>query len=278
MRRWSLRKRLVTVSVSLLAVALLLAALASVALFKVFQIRQIEEQLQTPFGQSPPQQLQAWLNQLCDGSPGVEGPRLPTTFAIGVFDASGALSCQLPDDDRPAPDWLGVDAGVLAAAAPDQSVISLDSAAGGSSGWRARVLVIDDGYVVIAHSLADLDFAARRLALICLTVSLLILTIATAAGVVLVRFGLRPLTEIERTAGEIAAGDYSRRIDVATTDTEVGRLATSLNVMLAQIQAAFAQRDRTEDRLRRFVADASHELRTPWQPSAATPNSSGPAS
>ena len=52
--------------------------------------------------------------------------------------------------------------------------------------------------------------------------------------------------------------------------TEVGRLARVLNVMLARIQRAFAERDATEaqlraseDRLRRFISDASHELRTP---------------
>lgn len=263
MRTWSLRRRLVTASVSLLAVALLLAAMASVALFKVFQIRQIDEQLQTPFGQSPPEQLQTWLDQLCDGNLDIDTPQVPTTFAIGVFDTAGVLSCQLPDGTAPAPDWGGLDAGTLTTSAAEHSVFSLRSASGEPSGWRARTLTLDEGYLVIAESLADLDTAARRLAQICLTVGIAILTIATAAGVALVRLGLRPLTEIERTAGEIAAGDYSRRIDVATTNTEVGRLASSLNVMLTEIQAAFTERDHTEDRLRRFVADASHELRTP---------------
>jgi two-component system OmpR family sensor kinase len=78
-----------------------------------------------------------------------------------------------------------------------------------------------------------------------------------------VHVGLRPLRSIEDTAEAIAAGDLDRRVPGDTKRTELGRLARVLNTMLARIQDAFAQRDATEARLRRFVADASHELRTP---------------
>ena len=96
----------------------------------------------------------------------------------------------------------------------------------------------------------------------------LITTAAVLAGVgglalVVVRAGLRPLEDIGETAGAIAEGDLSRRVERAEPRTEVGRLGLSLNAMLAQIQTAFEARQASEDRLRRFVADASHELRTP---------------
>jgi len=65
------------------------------------------------------------------------------------------------------------------------------------------------------------------------------------------------------TAGAIAAGDLTRRVKPAESRTEIGRLGLALNSMLAQIEAAFEERRASEDRLRRFVADASHELRTP---------------
>jgi two-component system OmpR family sensor kinase len=65
------------------------------------------------------------------------------------------------------------------------------------------------------------------------------------------------------TADAIAAGDLSRRVSPADDHTEVGRLGVALNTMLNRIESAFAERQQTEDRLRRFVADASHELRTP---------------
>src|SRR6202158_2149126 len=68
---------------------------------------------------------------------------------------------------------------------------------------------------------------------------------------------------MEETAGAIAAGDLSRRIDVVDERTEVGRLGLALNEMMQQIETAFAARAASEGRLRRFVGDASHELRTP---------------
>ena len=65
------------------------------------------------------------------------------------------------------------------------------------------------------------------------------------------------------TAGNIAAGDMSQRMQVENPRTEIGRLGTAMNEMLDDLQEAFARRDRSEEQLRRFLADASHELRTP---------------
>ncbi len=78
-----------------------------------------------------------------------------------------------------------------------------------------------------------------------------------------IKLGLRPLEDMQETAGAIAAGDLSRRIDVVDANTEVGRLGIALNEMMQQIESAFAARAASEGRLRRFVGDASHELRTP---------------
>jgi two-component system OmpR family sensor kinase len=84
-----------------------------------------------------------------------------------------------------------------------------------------------------------------------------------ALGWWVVRLGLRPLERIGETAGKIAAGDLSQRVEPADPTTEVGRLGLSLNAMLHQIEGAFAERATSEERLRTFLADASHELRTP---------------
>ena len=75
--------------------------------------------------------------------------------------------------------------------------------------------------------------------------------------------GLRPLVAVEDTAQAIAAGDLSARMPIAKPNTEVGKLVSSLNQMLTRIEEAFNARTTSENRLRRFVADASHELRTP---------------
>jgi two-component system OmpR family sensor kinase len=74
---------------------------------------------------------------------------------------------------------------------------------------------------------------------------------------------MKPLKKIEETAEQIAAGDLSARLENFEPDTEVGRLSTSLNTMLSRIEESFAARAESENKLRRFVADASHELRTP---------------
>ncbi len=90
------------------------------------------------------------------------------------------------------------------------------------------------------------------------------------AAYTMVRAALRPLTKIEQTAAAIAGGDLSRRVDDDDPNTEVGRLGLALNTMLEQIETSFLARQaseatarRSEEKMRRFVADASHELRTP---------------
>ena len=80
---------------------------------------------------------------------------------------------------------------------------------------------------------------------------------------VVVRVGLLPLDRMGHTAGAIAGGDLSHRVESTDPRTEVGRLGIALNAMLDRLERAFGEREASEDRLRRFIADASHELRTP---------------
>ena len=82
-------------------------------------------------------------------------------------------------------------------------------------------------------------------------------------GLWLITASLRPLRRIEETAAAIGAGDLSRRVEPDGGTTEIGRLGGALNAMLGQIEDAFAERSASEARLRRFISDASHELRTP---------------
>jgi two-component system OmpR family sensor kinase len=119
------------------------------------------------------------------------------------------------------------------------------------------------GYLVVAIPLADVDHTLHHLLLVELFVaSGVLITLAGLAWLV-VKLGLRPLEQMQETAGAIAAGDLSQRIEHTDEHTEVGRLGIALNEMLHQIEAAFDERAASEARLRRFVADASHELRTP---------------
>lgn len=134
----------------------------------------------------------------------------------------------------------------------------------GSPGFRVVVERLTSGdNVVVAVPMNEVVQTLRRLVLIEVSATVAVLAGVGVLALVVVRAGLRPLEDIGRTAGAIAEGDLSRRVERAEPQTEVGRLGLSLNAMLAQIQTAFEARQASEDRLRRFVADASHELRTP---------------
>jgi two-component system, OmpR family, sensor kinase len=119
------------------------------------------------------------------------------------------------------------------------------------------------GLTIAAVPLSDVDATLSQLLLIEALVFGAVLLALGAGAWWTVRVGLRPLDAIGVTAGAIAAGDLSRRVDHAEPRTEVGRLGLSLNAMLARLEEAFAERRASEERLRRFLADASHELRTP---------------
>ncbi len=137
--------------------------------------------------------------------------------------------------------------------------------------WRVLVRALPGGrHTVIAFSLDNLDSTVTRLEVADAVAGTVAIVLLAGIGLPLIRISLAPLARIGDTAAAIAAGDLSRRIDHPPHSTEVGRLADALNTMLARIEAAYRAREQgearaldSEDRMRRFVADASHELRTP---------------
>ncbi len=118
-------------------------------------------------------------------------------------------------------------------------------------------------FIVLAIPLTDVQSTLSQLLAQEAVISAGVIGGTLVLALLIVQLGLRPLRRMGAVAGEIAAGDYSRRVEPATPRTEIGRLGLALNAMLTQIEAAFAQRTASERRLRRFIADASHELRTP---------------
>jgi two-component system OmpR family sensor kinase len=119
------------------------------------------------------------------------------------------------------------------------------------------------GSVVVAQSLKDVDKTLNRLQTLFLLIGLFVIFLIAIASRKVIKIGLRPLESVESTAKKIAGGDLSARLPDANPTTEVGRLVTTLNTMLTRIEESFAARTESENKLRRFVADASHELRTP---------------
>ena len=134
----------------------------------------------------------------------------------------------------------------------------------GGPPFRVRVEQLTTGQtLIVATPLVEARGTLHHLLAVEIAVTVAALIAGGILGWWLVRRGLRPLTEVERTADAISAGDLDRRVPGDEAPTEVGHVARAFNTMLARIQAAFAERDATEAKLRRFVADASHELRTP---------------
>lgn len=112
------------------------------------------------------------------------------------------------------------------------------------------------GFVQVARNLNDVN---RTLSLLFITLLIsgpLMIVVAGASGYFLAARALQPIDEITRTARNISAQDLSARLDFPATEDEVGRLATTFDLMLARLDDAFR-------RERQFTADASHELRTP---------------
>lgn len=141
----------------------------------------------------------------------------------------------------------------------------------GTTPYRvAESLLPGDRLLVIAIPLKATNHSLAKLLAEELITSGVALLLAVALGFWLVRAGLRPLRSVESTANAITGGDLSQRVPGEESRTEVGNVARAINTMLRRIEHAFIQRDATEaalrsseQRLRRFVADASHELRTP---------------
>lgn len=136
----------------------------------------------------------------------------------------------------------------------------------GASGppFRVRASRLPGGDVlVLATPVSNIRSTMSQLLLVEALVTAGAIGAACALGLWLVRVGLRPLADVERTAQAIAGGDLVHRAPNPNPRTEVGRLAGAFNVMLTRIERLVNDLRSSEARLRRFVGDASHELRTP---------------
>lgn len=132
---------------------------------------------------------------------------------------------------------------------------------------RYRVLVRQSGpsgqVLMLALPLEDVDETIDRLLTIQALAAVAILATMGLVTFWVLRLGVRPVQQMTATAKAIGEGDLSQRIPETAPGTEAGELGLALNQMLGRIEESFDERSRSEARLRQFVADASHELRTP---------------
>lgn len=134
----------------------------------------------------------------------------------------------------------------------------------GSGSWRLVALEEPRyGVAVVGISLDDVERTIERIRLVQVFGTGAVLSALGLMSWWMLRLGVHPVEDMARAADAIAGGDLSQRVDHPGEQTEAGRLGVALNSMLARIEEAFRAREASEERVRRFAADASHELRTP---------------
>jgi two-component system, OmpR family, sensor kinase len=262
----SLRSRLLAAVLALAAVGLLLLGAVTYAEQRSFLYDRVDQQLRDGIAFAGHQLEQPKDNDDQEGPPPRGGPGpsfgLPPGSYVQKRDANGNILRGQPIETlgqqvtaRPA----------LPAQIPLDHFITVDGQKGSQT--RYRVLAqrdVRDGTInVAAVPLRSTDDNLDRLLVVLALVIGAVLVVLGVVSWFVVRVGLLPLDRMGHTAGAIAGGDLSHRVESTDPRTEVGRLGVALNAMLDRLERAFGEKEASEDRLRRFLADASHELRTP---------------
>lgn len=223
------------------------------------QLRDASLQLRPRPGALPARPINADADADADGPT----PALSHLY-VGTISATNRLvTLHLPDlrdETAPLPVLTADD---IARLRSGQAVTVSSDRPGSEYRLLTRAQNVRGGIGVVGLSLDDVRSAVRRLVAV---EALAVLSILTVLGLVIwwvIRLGVRPVQRMTETAGAIAAGDLSQRVPDGTPGTEAGALSVALNGMLERIEEAFEQRAASENRLRQFVSDASHELRTP---------------
>ena len=188
------------------------------------------------------------------------GPRLSSLYVLVCYPDGTQTAIATPDigdGSLPVLEWSRA-----WAAAESRTPYTYDNGQ-----LRLRVLAYPepgtDGTVVLALPLRSVDATVARVTAVAWLTTAAILAVLALVAWWVIRLGIRPIKQMTTTASAIAGGDLTHRVPEAPAKTEAGELGRSLNAMLTSIETAFDARGRSEQRLRRFAADASHELRTP---------------
>lgn len=275
-RPWSLRTRLVVSAVALIAVVGAAIGTVTTLALRSYLVAQLDEQLSTSVkmasrapGGKAARQSGGFL--MPPGSPlDAAGVRLDTTGTMLATARNARVDGGSPDQ---APPLTEAQSGALAqagrkAAQGSPGPVDIDLPGLGTY----RVLASPEGTLVLGFPLREVDSTLRTLVVVEVCVTLAGLTAASLAGQAMVGVALRPLRRVAATATRVSElplhqGEPAlhERVPDAEADprTEVGQVGAALNRMLGHVSSALTARQQSETRVRQFVADAGHELRTP---------------
>lgn len=256
LRHLPLRLTLVAALLLLVGVGLLASGVAVTTSLETSLMRRLDSQLvEASRGWAQPDARP--LPPLDEPNPG----RPPSNFFVRSVATDGTVRGPINDVANDGPDLSGP---------PSATPKTVGSEGDPSKQWRVITVTNSAGSTTVGMSLSANQMTVGRLVVLQFYIGAAVLLALGVMAYFVVRRSLRPLREVETTAAAIAAGDLHRRVPEWSEKTEVGRLSAALNGMLSQIQRAFAATAASEeaaraseDRMRRFVADASHELRTP---------------
>src|SRR5674476_1262977 len=249
-----MRVRLVALLVSLLLVALTLTSIATSALMRRQLMESTDRDLRAAAVPTAAQVLSHYLSRRDEGG-------IPTNYAVKFIPTDGSAPFgSLPSGEHLQPDIPNL---TLSDPRVQRGTLFTVNSTNGVMRWRVVPGELRDqsATFAVAVPLRGVDTTVQRLLNFAILIGLLVIAICALLGWYGVRRAFRPLTQIEDTAAAIAAGDLARRIPEPAAQDEVASLSHSLNAMLAQIEQSFAVRRASEERMRQFVADASHELR-----------------
>jgi two-component system OmpR family sensor kinase len=262
----SLRTKITGVTVLLLTLGLVVAGVGTMTVLRSYLLNQIDSSLSTAYDDYSsfmgPTATRTTFS-LSDVT------MAPQEYYVGLLSSDGTLAASnwgtQPVAEQPS--LSGLPLTPSAAVMSKKPIYSIGSS-GNKAEWHAIVRSINfadntQGTLVIASSLDNTDRITTTYLSIFLAFSIGVVILGAMLTRLLVTSTFAPLRAVEKTAAEIANGDFSQRMADGTPNTEVGRLNRSLNTMLSRIDSAFSSRAQTISQMRRFVGDASHELRTP---------------
>ena len=256
----SLRYR-VLLGLTVIAVVLVVAASVIARTTETYLVDQVDDQL-TALA-IPQREMFGNGGRPPPDDPGGFPERLSPLYAGYVANGT-VVTYQEPNFPNETTSLPVIDATQATEAAASHEPFTVPSADGAGS-WRVRAGYDDRlGTVVVsALPLDDTEAAVRRLVAMELGATAIALGVLALVAWWVIRLGIRPVDDMTEAAEAIAAGDLSHRVPESDPRTEAGKLGLALNQMLGRIEETFDERARTDERLRQFVADASHELRTP---------------